>query len=146
MSASPSPSSIPAPPPPVQRRRPLGHFLFVGEQRSNLAKTRGWTWTDGRVAAKTLHDALQALGIQPWTCDFANVYLDDGSPNETLFSQLAEHQTATETVIALGHIAARELRKRGVAHRQMVHPAARGSIRKRERYQAHVAAVLGGAS
>jgi hypothetical protein len=120
-------------------------FLFVGEQRSNLAKTRGWSWTDGRVAAKTLHDALQVLGINPWACDYANVYQDDGSPNETLFEQLVNRPMATETVIALGHIAARELRKRGIAHRQMVHPAARGSIRKRERYQAHVADILGGA-
>ena len=37
----------------------------------------------------------------------------------------------------------RALGRAGVAHRRLIHPAARGAIRARATYQAHVATVLG---
>jgi hypothetical protein len=46
-------------------------------------------------------------------------------------------------VIAMGRKVQRELERKGFPHLRIVHPAARGTIRKKERYAAHLRAVLG---
>lgn len=63
--------------------KPSGRLVFIGECRSLTAQRKGWTWKDGRLAAKPLFEV-------------------------------------------------------GFRHIALVHPAARGRIRKRERYHAHV--------
>lgn len=50
------------------------------------------------------------------------------------------------TVVALGLLASRALEKHGVAYVRLVHPAARGRIRKRETYVVHVLETLKHAS
>jgi hypothetical protein len=42
----------------------------------------------------------------------------------------------------MGRVASSVLSRHDIAHVQMVHPAARGRIRKKERYAAHVQEVL----
>lgn len=123
-------------------------FVFLGEKRSDRAIQMGVTWEDGRLAAKTLHEALLATGIDPADQRFLNVFCDGETlvPNAVSLAEARRLASAGVQLVALGRLVERELRRAGLPHRAMVHPAARGAIRKRERYQAHVAAVLGGNS
>ena len=49
-------------------------------------------------------------------------------------------------IVGMGRLVQRTLERAGVPHLRLVHPAARGAIRARAAYQAHVAAVLGWAA
>jgi hypothetical protein len=119
-------------------------FLFIGERRSPTAVRMGVTWVDGHLCAKNLHEALRATGIDPSTCKFGNAYQDNGMPNLADLKRAARHAREGGCVVALGEKAHRQLKKAGVLHvTRLIHPAARGFIRKRERYQEHVATVLG---
>jgi hypothetical protein len=120
-------------------------YLFVGERPSPLAARRGWQWTDGRVCARTLYRALAAVGISPADVGFVNLWTDPGlgRPTDTPNLDAVRSRVSEDVlVIALGRLVERTLRQAGIPHRFMVHPAARGAIRKQERYIAHVRAVL----
>ena len=125
-------------------------FAFIGERRSSRAIRMGVTWEDGRLAAKTLHDALNAAGIDPSAQRYLNLYADTGPlvPNALSLAEAQALSAAGVQLVALGRLVQRELQRAGLPHRSLVHPAARGAIRKTERYRAHVAAVLvkGGAA
>jgi hypothetical protein len=56
--------------------------------------------------------------------------------------KLREAVAEGAVILAMGRLVERELVRRGIPHRPMVHPAARGRIRKRERYVEHVREVL----
>lgn len=112
-------------------------YLFVGERKSPTAIERGWSWQDGRLAAKQLFDALRELGVDPAMCAFANAYERGGM--RIVRALYAEGWL----VIGMGQKAQERLALACIPHRAMVHPAARGSIRKKEVYAAHVKAVLG---
>lgn len=129
-------------------------ILFVGECRSITAQRKGWTWFDGRLAAKPLFEALQAMGVDPKAHDYVNLWDDNiegatyrpGHPvailGETIKLIMAR-KVQGHIIVALGKRVSGELAKRGIVHVALVHPAARGAIRKRERYHAHVAETLG---
>jgi len=129
-------------------------LIFIGECRSPTAQRKGWSWTDGRLAAKPLFEALEAMGIEPLDHLFYNLFHDPPARrnvrrwrptvNEGIVSGLCV-QVRGRVVVALGKRVSAELVKRGINHVALVHPAARGRIRKRERYIAHVAERLGGA-
>jgi hypothetical protein len=119
-------------------------LLFVGECRSLTAQRKGWTWKDGRLAAKPLFEALTAMGVDPAAHQFVNLW-QDGVPLEHAFippSRVgwlkAKQERDGYVLVALGQRVSNELVKRGVEHVTLIHPAARGKIRKRERYHAHV--------
>jgi hypothetical protein len=128
-------------------------LIFVGECRSLTAQRRGWTWKDGRLAAKPLFEALEAMGVDPKAHSYVNLWSDTTPPfvkKGTIDMLLARRDEADQghpwgrVVVALGKRVSTELTKRGVDHVAIVHPAARGKIRKRERYHAHVRDKLGG--
>jgi hypothetical protein len=120
-------------------------YVFVGERRSPTAIHMGVTWADGRLCAKNLHEALRAVGIEPNEHVFVNAFDDEGRLDaRSLLAAAAAILREDVTVVALGQKAARELARMSIPHVLLIHPAARGSIRKRERYQQHVADVLGG--
>lgn len=54
------------------------NYLFVGEERSELAKKMNVTWKDGRLAAKQLFDALLFNNINPTDCSFTNIFEEGG--------------------------------------------------------------------
>ncbi len=112
-------------------------YLFVGERRSRKAVRMGVRWEDGRLAAAQLFDALEAAGIDPRLCRFQN-WFERGGPAAVRASVLAG-----STVIGMGRKVQAALEKAGIGHLALVHPAARGAIRKKERYKAHVREVLG---
>lgn len=111
-------------------------MLFVGERRSNLAIERGWRLADGRLAGKQLFDALERCGINPRHCQFTNWFERGGKVAVT------RARAQGLAVIALGQKVADALAERRIECIVLVHPAARGRIRKKHRYAAHVRARL----
>src|SRR5437870_4749868 len=65
----------------------------------------GVTWTHGRLSAKTLHEALRAIGLDPSEQLYINLYRDPPSPLEVdpeALARLTEHSLHGGPVIALG--------------------------------------------
>lgn len=115
-------------------------YAFVGDKPSNKALQMGVTWYDGKLAAAQLFDALRFCGIDPDSCRFENINHCDETGKIAIVRSLRKSR---RTIVAMGENAASELKRLGCPHIQIVHPAARGRIRKKERYCAHVREVLG---
>lgn len=124
-------------------------YLFVGEKPSPTATRKGWTWESGRLAAKTLFDALRVCEINPQTCGFVNLFGDHfNSPSIVNANYrtpvIRAAARAGITVVAFGNKVSRALHDRDVPHIAMRHPAARGSGRAKDIYTAHVLRALQG--
>ena len=96
----------------------------------------GVHWEDGRLAAKQLFDAILALGIDPQRCEFVN-WRERGGRR-----RVRQHYQSGGTLIGLGRKVQRELADFGFRHLSLTHPAARGTIRRKDQYGKHVANVL----
>lgn len=107
-------------------------LLFIGERRSKRAKRMGVRWRDGALAAVPLFRGLRAAGLDPDAHHFTNLFEYGGIEA----AQLAD--VAGWTIVAMGQKVQRALAAKGVKFVPLIHPAARGAIRKRERYTAHV--------
>ena len=107
-------------------------YLFVGEDRSQRAKDLKVRWKDGGFAAKPLFEALRACSIDPNTVEFIN-WFEDG--------KTVVRETKLK-VVAMGKKVQAALTEEGISHIALIHPTARGKIRKRERYIAHVKEML----
>jgi hypothetical protein len=121
-------------------------FVFVGERRSARALALGATWEDGRLAARTLHEALRAAGHDPLQALYVNLFADGApgwEPLPEVLARLRSLALSGVVVVGLGRRVQAALSRAGVPHRALTHPAARGRIRSRARYRAHVAEVLG---
>lgn len=103
-------------------------MLFVGENRSKLAKKMNVTWKDGKLAAKQLFDALKYSNIDPDRQQYCNWFEDD----KNIVRQYKG------IVIAMGHKVSNALKKENIKHIFIYHPATRGKIRKKELYCEHV--------
>ena len=111
-------------------------FLFVGERRSKLAESMGVTWESGRLAAKQLLDALNACGIDFKDCSFEN-WFEPYNHNYGNFRGWVK-ELGDPKVVAMGRKVQNAMRKEGIEFIPLVHPAARGKIRKKENYIKHV--------
>jgi len=111
----------------------MKNFLFVGEERSPTAIRMGVTWKDKRLAAAHLSKAVEALGIDWDSLTFKNVFEDD----------INDIKSFKGIVVAMGRKVERELKKQGIKHEYIHHPAARGKIRIIENYKAHVKERIG---
>lgn len=125
-------------------------FVFVGERPSRTAARRGWTWEHGRLAGKTLHDALAHIGIDPARQRYVNLFGDECERdaesieiNERILL-IRRLKRRGYKVVGMGQRVCRKLRKAEVVHLSMRHPAARGRLRRRELYTAHVRQSLAG--
>jgi hypothetical protein len=132
-----------ADPTPTASGRPTS-FIFVGERRSQRAIQMGVRWEHGRLCARTLHAALRAIGLAPEEQAYVNLYFDAEPPalDGAALARLRALAAEGVEIVGLGRIVQRALARAGVDHRQLTHPAARGAIRARAAYQAHVATVL----
>ena len=119
-------------------------FVFVGEKRSRRAIQLAATWENGRLAGKTLHEALGAVGLDPRHQEFLNLYQDgEGwSIHPAALARLRSLGASGVVIVGLGRRVQATLRDVGLPYRPLVHPAARGAIRSRTVYQARVAEVL----
>jgi hypothetical protein len=133
-----------ADPAPTASGRPT-RFVFVGERRSQRAIQLGVRWEHGRLCARTFHAALRAIGLAPEEQGYVNLYSDAEPPalDEAVLARLRALATEGVEIVGLGRLVHHALERAGVDHRQLIHPAARGAIRARAAYQAHVASVLG---
>ena len=119
-------------------------YVFVGESRSKLAIRKGVYWLDGRLAAKPPHDALRYVGLVPEDQVFLNVFQDDSTRISPIsIACIKTWSYVGFPIVAMGKRAQQILRMNDIEHLKLVHPAARGSIRKSERYREHVREVLG---
>jgi hypothetical protein len=124
-------------------------FLFVGEKRSKTAIKRGWTWDHARLAGRTLTEVLEACGLSrlgpPYGhyYEVVNAFFDDGEKDIRMLTRIEDYaRNHGWIVIALGKKVSALLTHYAIPHRRITHPAARGAIRKRERYLVHVQQVL----
>ncbi len=117
-------------------------IVFVGERRSLRAIQMNVTWQDGRLAAKVLFEALATLGITEDVYVVVNAYRDDGSLDVSIMEGVQTLLGQSWLIVRLGKKAQQALTLFAIPHRPMIHPAARGRIRRRKAYQAHVAEVL----
>jgi hypothetical protein len=120
-------------------------LVFVGERRSRKARELNASWTNGGLAAHTLHAALRACSIDPDTVLFLNLFQEgDGARvvDATTVELVRTLASESATVIALGRVVQRTLARFAISFVPLTHPAARGRIRTRAVYQAHVADVL----
>ncbi len=108
-------------------------FLFVGEQRSELAKKMNVTWADKHLAAAPLYRALKEIGICWNECAFLNVFEDD----------IDDIKSFNGIIVAMGRKVERELKKHQISHEFIYHPATRGTIRKTENYNNHIKEQIG---
>lgn len=108
-------------------------YLFVGECRSDKAIAMNVTWQDGRLAAKQLFDALQAIGIKISDCAFTNWF--DNDPNIV-------RKNTTHRIVGMGRKVQQALDAENIPHLKLIHPAARGSIRKKSNYIKHAKSIL----
>lgn len=123
-------------------------FVFVGERPSPTAVRRGWTWKHGRLAAKTLHEALARIGIDPARQKYINLFGDrcerdaEGDEINHRLSRIRSLTGRGYTVVGMGKRVCRHLREAGIKHLALRHPAARGRLRRRELYVAHARETL----
>lgn len=121
-------------------------WLFVGERPSRKADTMKVSWKDGRLCAKQLFDALAYCEISLKHCQFINLFVANHAIQPTLCRrasrQIAAKYKVGFIVVAMGRKVAAYLEGQGLPHLQIVHPAARGLIRKKERYCRHVHSIL----
>ena len=116
-------------------RSTYNKFLFIGEERSKTAIERGWTWEDGRLAAKQLFDCLLAIDIEvePETCKFMNWFEED-YPRRKVIGIARQGYVP----VAMGAKVHKAMTEAELFHLHIVHPAARGTIRKKENYTKHL--------
>jgi hypothetical protein len=124
-------------------------YLFVGEKPSQRAKDIKATWEKAMLAGKTLHDALTAIGIEEAERTFINLFGND--PEAPLFDtihvqrqvkRIRTKQREGYVIVGMGRNVQRMLDAHRVEHLKLVHPAARGRIRRKELYIKHVAETL----
>jgi len=129
-------------------------LVFVGENRSNMAQTHDWSWErcqmerQPRNCAKQLFEALEYCGIDPYNIEnvrFLNAWEDNQDKwvaVEDLDIKLRTFMENGFGVVSLGEHVHQYLEVLEIPHIRLIHPAARGEIRKKERYQRHVAETL----
>lgn len=121
-------------------------FIFVGERPSPRAIKLGITWQSAGLSGRTLFEALLAAGIVPQEQYYLNLYQ---SPFKDIKLDLLDEQLCITrirqltqqkglVVIGMGRIVQVRLEKYNIVHHKLIHPAARGAIRRKECYQAHV--------
>lgn len=115
-------------------------ILFVGERRSPTAKRMKVRWEDGRLAAKQLFDAFEACGFDREAAQFTNLFERGGA------AAVEAHLGQGGQIVAMGRQVQRELEswgwKPGLDFVPLVHPAARGAVRRKSAYAAAVKVAL----
>lgn len=95
-----------------------GAVLFVGERPSLKAARYGHTWEGANAAARTLHNALDAAGVDREARAFVNLWTRPGvgkpaqAPSRNAVRQVREAASAGARVVALGQLVVAELEAR----------------------------------
>lgn len=120
----------------------------MGENRSNLAQKNGYSWEQCQrtgkpvLAMKPLWEALEEINLDPKAQIFFNLWDDRLNFEEQVPIILRSLAGEGKIIVGMGRKVQKELQKLGIPHLEMVHPAARGKIRKTALYRRHVRGVL----
>ena len=114
------------------------NILFVGEEPSETAKKKGWKWGDLHLSSKTLIEALDAADFPSQNAVFENLFIE-GQIDKQALNRV---RCGRYPIVAMGRRVENALNRYGVIHTPMVHPAARGEIRKTENFQDHVREII----
>jgi len=115
-------------------------IYFIGEKRSEQAIRNNWHWDDNVSTARFLLDCLANIGIHQSNIIFYNLWSDDGILQKEVISEL---QSNSIPIVGMGKIVCDELDKYEISHMSIIHPAARGKIRKKELYTQHLQDKVG---
>jgi hypothetical protein len=120
-------------------------YYFIGEKRSEQAIKNNWHWEDNVSTAKFLLDCLKELGIEQKDIKFYNLWFDDGQLDDILLDGLyyMSNNYSKCIVVGMGNTVCNKLDEKEVKYIKIIHPAARGKIRKKENYIAHLKERLG---
>ena len=119
-------------------------IYFIGEKRSGQAIKNNWHWEDNVSTARFLLGCLLEIGIDKSNIIFFNLWSDDGILNRTLIDVLDNLSKYFEnTIVGMGNTVCNELDRHGIKYIKIIHPAARGKIRKKELYTQHLKERLG---
>jgi hypothetical protein len=116
-------------------------YLFIGEDRSEKAIQMNVRWENGRLAAKQLFDALDANGINKEDCRFVNLFeplRQQGIMKRSHRLWILTMQMNGFTPVAMGNKVSKRLTDLKIKHIKIVHPAAKGTIRRKENYINHI--------
>ena len=120
----------------------------MGERPSARAVALHATWQNGKLAGHTLRQTLLALALDPDQQRYLNLWQSatstpqDPDDEAAAVAQIRQLHRAGYRVIGMGRTVTRRLTQHGIAHRYLIHPAARGTIRRRDRYLDHARQVL----
>ncbi|MGH2409912.1 MAG: hypothetical protein ACRDGS_06015, partial [Chloroflexota bacterium] len=105
-------------------------------EKRRLHVTDGIRWEDGRLAAKTRHDASRAIGLDPKHAVYLNLVPDDGpwSVDPVARATVRTLVEAGFVIVGMGRRVQAALDRSGLPHLRPVHPAARGTIGSRDTY------------
>lgn len=123
-------------------------MIFVGERPSPKAARYGHSWVVGQAAGATLHRALASAGVSPASVSYENLWSTPGlgaprtPPSRAVVTRLRVAHRAGEPIIGMGCLVQRQLARLRIPCAHMRHPAARGALRRRDLFDAHVAEVL----
>jgi hypothetical protein len=120
-------------------------YLFIGEDRSELAIKMNVRWEDERLAAKQLFDALNLIGVQKDNCRFMNLFeplRQQGILHESHSFWITAMSLNGYKPVAMGNKVSNELAKMNITHIKITHPAARGKIRLKSAYAKHLKEML----
>jgi len=125
-------------------------FIFVGLRPSISAWKFGKQWSDGAYAGKQLKDALDKMDMDFDEMVFCNLYtmplemsrikLDADDLRETI--RKIRYFASIWLIVGMGLEVQQTLDKYGIEHLKLIHPAARGKIRKKSRYLKHCQQIL----
>jgi len=115
-------------------------ILFVGEEPSKTAIEKAWKWGDDHLCSKTLLEALDAAEFPRDQANFENIFHEGVVNKENI--RRVRVRAMKKPVVAMGRKVQDALNSHGVPHIPMIHPAARGEIRKKESYQSHVKEII----
>lgn len=114
-------------------------IYFIGEKRSGQAIRNNWHWDDNVSTARYLLDCLKEIGIKQKDIIFRNLWWDDGILN---YEVAVELKGTDIPIIGMGSIVCDKLDSLDIEHYSIIHPAARGKIRKKELYTEHLRSKL----
>jgi len=123
-------------------------LVFVGENRSQTAQEKGYSWEECQrtghpvLSAIRLFDALSSIGLDPNVQIFINLWEDNANPNQMSPLILKEMSEEGEIIVAMGRKVSAELKRLGIPHKKIIHPAARGKIANKIRYRFHIKEAL----
>ena len=120
-------------------------ILFIGEEQSKKAIENNWQWADKRLCSKTLHEAIEQtkFKVEPF---FLNLF-ENGNVNQIVIANLKGGYIRImefDALVALGKKVQKVLGNQKIPYVPMIHPAARGKIRKSTNYSNHVQECLKG--